>query len=177
MTAPTAVRLLTLEDAVALADDPPTFTRTTGLDVAEGYLAFPAALPRIVDTLRTGPSDRWGAYLIVDPVASTVVGLGGFKGPPVDGTVEVGYSVAPAHRGRGHARATVTAWIALAAEAGVRTVLAHTLPVTDASTAVLERCGFTRVGSVHDDEVGSLSRWQLDVGATEELSSPRDPRR
>lgn len=44
--------------------------------------------------------------------------------------------------------------------AGLRAFLAHTLPAVSASTAVLSRCGFTRVEDVAVDE-DLVSRWAL----------------
>src|SRR4051794_29939486 len=115
----TTVRPLTAAEAVLLLEDTDAFTRTTGLQLATGYLAFPEALPRITEGLRAGDSPQWGSQLIIDPAASVVIGLGGFKGPPGSaGTVEVGYSVAPAHQGRGHARRAVAAWLDQATAAG-----------------------------------------------------------
>jgi RimJ/RimL family protein N-acetyltransferase len=157
------VRPLTTEEAVLLLDQPAAFTRLTALDVAPGYLAFPDALPRIVDGLRAGHQPEWGTHLIVDGATSTVVGLGGFKGPPASGVVEIGYSVAPDHRGRGHARRAVMSWVGLASRAGVGCVLAHTLPAASASTRILERCGFARVPGVADDDAGTVWRWRLDL--------------
>ena len=72
----------------------------------------------------------------------TLVGWGGFKGPPdADGAVEIGYAVAPAWEGRGVATAAVAELLREAwAAPGVRRVLAHTL-------AGGERLG-TRAGEV-----------------------------
>jgi RimJ/RimL family protein N-acetyltransferase len=89
-----------------------------------------------------------------------VVGLGGFYGPPADGSVEIGYSVAPAHRGRGHATEAARRWIEIATARGVRTVLAHTLAEDNPSTAVLRRLGFRRTDELVDPE-GAIWRWDL----------------
>ena len=159
--ASTVVRPLSAAEAALLAD-PEAFTRATGLALADGWLAFPEALGHVVEQARVGPAE-WGSQLVVDLETSTVVGLGGFKGPPAGGAVEVGYSVAPAHRGRGHARTAVAAWLDQAAAAGVTAVLAHTLAQANASTRVLERCGFARVATVTDDELGDLWRWRRDL--------------
>ena len=165
MTGPTStlVRALQPDEARLLRDDPTQFADTSGLTLAVGYLAFPEALDRIVAALEAGEPPEWSSHLIVDPAASTVVGLGGFKGPPRDGVVEVGYSVAPDHRGRGHATNAVTAWVRQAAAAGVSSVLASTLAGPNASTRVLERCGFERSAVLPDDRLGEIWQWRLDV--------------
>jgi RimJ/RimL family protein N-acetyltransferase len=160
----TTVRPLTAAEAVLLLEDPDAFTRTTGLQLATGYLAFPEALPSIVQGLQAGGSPEWGSHLIIDPAASVVVGLGGFTGPPGDtGTVEVGYSVAPAHQGRGHARRAVEAWLDQAAASGVDAAIAHTLAEPNASNRVLEHCGFAMVATLPDDELGEVWQWRRDL--------------
>ena len=124
----TEVRPVTADAAAALLESDAAFRDRFGLDVAEGYLAFPEALPATLEALRSGTPPEWFSYLVVDPDQTVVVGLGGFTGPPSDGVVEIGYSVAPAHRGRGHATEAVRLWMDLAARAGVSRVRAHTLP-------------------------------------------------
>jgi RimJ/RimL family protein N-acetyltransferase len=156
----TEVRPVTADAAAALLESDAAFRERFGLDVAEGYLAFPEALPATLDALRSGTPPEWFSYLVVDPDQTVVVGLGGFTGPPSDGVVEVGYSVAPAHRGRGHATEAVRLWIALAARAGVSRVRAHTLPEESPSTAVLAKLGFERVAEIDDEEAGSVWRWE-----------------
>jgi len=78
-----------------------------------------------------------------------LVGWGGFKGPPREGAVELGYAVAPACEGRGLATAAVRAMLEEAfADPGVRSVIAHTLPEPGPSPRVLEKAGFAFVGDV-----------------------------
>src|SRR3712207_3316145 len=134
----TVVRPVTVEAAEALLESDAEFRRRFGIDVAEGYLAFPEALPGTLQALQAGTPPEWFSYLIIDPAENLVVGMGGFTGPPSDGVAEVGYSVAPSHRGRGHATDAVRLWLGHAAAAGVSLVRAHTLPVKSASTSVLE---------------------------------------
>jgi RimJ/RimL family protein N-acetyltransferase len=167
MTGPssTLVRALQPDEARLLRDDPAQFADVSGLGLAVGYLAFPEALERIVAALDDGEPPEWSSHLIIDPATSTVVGLGGFKGPPRGGVVEVGYSVAPDHRGRGHATNAVMAWVRQAAAAGAGTVMAHTLAGPNASTRVLERCGFERSAVLPDDRLGETWQWRLDVAA------------
>ncbi|NEK59012.1 GNAT family N-acetyltransferase [Geodermatophilus sabuli] len=106
----------------------------------------------------------WFSYLIIDPTTNTVVGLGGFTGPPTDGTVEIGYSVAPAHRGRGHATEAARRWLDIATARGVTLVRAHTLAEENPSTAVLRRLGFRRTAELSDPDVGAVWRWELTPG-------------
>ena len=77
----------------------------------------------------------------------TLVAGAGFLGPPASGSVEIGYSVVPAARGRGYATEAVSALVAFAFEhAEVDEVVAHTSDDNPASSRVLLRCGFQRFG-------------------------------
>ena len=81
-----------------------------------------------------------------------LVGWGGFKGPPADGVVELGYSIAPAFRNRGIASDSVREMLRDAFSASeVRAVIAHTLAEPGPSTKVLEKTGFVNEGEVTDD--------------------------
>ena len=95
-----------------------------------------------------------------------LVGWGGFKGPPRDGTVELGYAVAPAREGRGLATAAVRAMLRDAfADPGVHAVIAHTLPEPGPSPRVLEKAGFTRTGEVTGDHGEPVWRFRILDGA------------
>src|SRR3954454_21829756 len=118
----TAVEPLTRDRAEALLEGGDAFTRGSGYRVADGYLEFPEALPAIVQALQDGTDPDWFSYLIIDPTTTTVVGLGGFTGPPDDGSVEIGYSTAPAPRGRAHATEAARRWIGIARARGVTLV-------------------------------------------------------
>lgn len=76
-----------------------------------------------------------------------IVGNIGFKGlPDATGTVEIGYSVLPAHQRRGYASEAVQGLVAWAfTHPEVRRVIAETFPDLIASIRVLERNGFRRV--------------------------------
>ncbi|GAA1846128.1 hypothetical protein GCM10009836_27140 [Pseudonocardia ailaonensis] len=161
----TEVRPLTLAQVEALITDPDGFPAAHGLRLVEGYLAFPEALPATRETLLAGTPPEWFSHLIVDPDAAEVVGLGGYTGPPADGVVEIGYSVAPDRRGRGHATAAARAWIESARARGATTVIAHTLAEENPSTGVLRRCGFVRTAELRDPQEGAVWRWELTASA------------
>ncbi|MGA7096545.1 MAG: GNAT family N-acetyltransferase, partial [Acidimicrobiia bacterium] len=83
----------------ALIEGEETFSERFGIPVVDGWAVFPEALP---GALSSAPEegDRWGAHLFFDDDGA-LVGWGGWKGPPVNGVVELGYAVAPTRRGRG----------------------------------------------------------------------------
>lgn len=161
MIVSTRVVPLTLEHADALLAGDAVFTTRFGMPVAVGYLDFPEVLPAMRDALARGASPEWNSHLIVHEETATVVGFGGFKGPPVAGVVEIGYSVAPAHRRRGHATTAVHLFVGAARDRGVVVVRAHTLAEENPSTRILARAGFVCVGAMVEDEIGDVWRWEL----------------
>jgi ribosomal-protein-alanine N-acetyltransferase len=94
--------------------------------------------------------DEWGPHAIV--LAETMVGHAGFHGPPgANGigrreVLEIGYTVFPPFRGRGHATAAVRLLIAYARERGVDELLASVRADNAASLGVLRRAGFVETG-------------------------------
>ena len=148
-------------EALAAGDD--VFAARFGVPVVEGWAGFPEAVPMALESARRRDTGTWVSHLIFDDDGS-LVGFGGWKGPPADGVVEVGYAVAPARQGRGIATAAVRELIARARVAGIDSVVAHTLPGRSASTSVLNRCGFTHVSDVPDPDCqveGVAWRWEL----------------
>ena len=100
-------------------------------------------------------------FAIVERASGAAVGNCGFKGPPVDGMVEIAYGISPEFQGRGYATEAAGALANHAASSeDVRVVRAHTLPGPNASTRVLEKCGFRCLGEVIDPEDGLVWRWE-----------------
>jgi ribosomal-protein-alanine N-acetyltransferase len=133
---------LDLLDA-ALAGDIALASRL-GHDVVPGWVTFRDALQRTRDTVAADPGEAaWGSRLFVTAHPPELVGWGGFKGPPDNGVVEIGYEIAEARQGRGLATAAARAMVAEAfADERVTTVIAHTLAERNASNRVLEKVGF-----------------------------------
>ena len=81
-----------------------------------------------------------------------------------DGSLTIGYGVAPTRQGRGVATRAVADLVAWArSDDRVRALTAETSIDNPASQAVLSRNGFQRVGEREDDEDGSLICWRLPV--------------
>ncbi|MEU6878792.1 GNAT family protein [Streptomyces sp. NPDC046712] len=109
------------------------------------------------DQLAKDPSvGPWIARAAVSEPDGTVVGDAGFHGPPDEaGVVEVGYTVVPAYRRQGYARAMLRALLVrAAAEPDVRTVRATIRSDNDASLATIKGFGFTRVGERGNERDG-----------------------
>ena len=108
-------------------------------------------------------SDPWiHGFALVHQISGAVVGRCGFTGPPAaEGVVEIAYGVSPEHQGKGYATEAAAALVSYAlSHEQIRTVRAHTLPQPNASTRVLTKCGFQRVGEVVDPEDGLVWRWE-----------------
>jgi [ribosomal protein S5]-alanine N-acetyltransferase len=100
-------------------------------------------------------------FAVIEQASGAAVGNCGFKGPPVDGVVEIAYVISPEYQGRGYGTEAAAALAEFALEDDrVRAVRAHTLPAPNASTRVLEKCGFRRLGEVIDPEDGLVWRWE-----------------
>jgi ribosomal-protein-alanine N-acetyltransferase len=159
-TPTTRIEPVTLEHVEALIAGDDVFATRFGITVAPGYLDFPEALPRTRDELANGMPSEWYSHLIINADTNTLVGFGGYKGPPTEGEVEIGYSVAPDHQRRGHATAAAQMLVERARAAGVTRVCAYTLAEPNASTRVLTRCGLTMTEVVEDAEEGYVWRWE-----------------
>ncbi len=90
---------------------------------------------------------EWGLYALVRAEDGLAVGGMGFHGPPdEEGCLEVGYDLAEAARGHGHATAALRALSEWAlARPGVTSLLALVDPENTASQGVLTRAGYARL--------------------------------
>jgi ribosomal-protein-alanine N-acetyltransferase len=96
-----------------------------------------------------GSDDVPGPWLVELADTGQVIGDCGWYGPPdAEGTVEIGYGLAPAYRGRGYGGEAVAALIAwVTAQPGVRTAVADAEAGNAASRAILARLGFAVVST------------------------------
>jgi ribosomal-protein-alanine N-acetyltransferase len=160
----------TSKHILALIESADSYTRLTGLRVADGlremYTCEPVS-PKWLEELRVATSpDVWKhGFEIVHQADGLVIGGCGYKGPPdADGIVEIAYGIAPNFQSRGYATEAAMALIDFAATSGrVRIVRAHTLPEANASTRVLTKCGLKCLGEVSDPDDGIVWRWEKKV--------------
>ena len=110
--------------------------------------------------------DPWvHGFRVVHRDSGVVMGACMFKGPPIDGVVEIAYGIDPGHQGKGYATEAARALVAYAFSSGqVRLVRAHTLPDAPASKRVLAKCGFRHVGEVIDPDDGLVWRFERGIG-------------
>ncbi|WP_231956678.1 GNAT family N-acetyltransferase [Actinoplanes sp. SE50/110] len=111
---------------------------------------------RLEDVRRDPEAADWIARAAVTDPDGVVVGHGGFHGPPdADGIVEVAYSVDPAHRRQGHAKAMLRSLLDRAdADPRVTAVRASIRPDNLGSRATIKGFGFRKIGEQWDPEDG-----------------------
>lgn len=118
------------------------------------------ALKRITEN----PAESaWCTYFPIHKKDNRLIGSCGYKGKPSDnGIVEIGYEIAPDYRNKGLATEIVRAFVANAFQnKKVKSIMAHTLANPNASTRVLEKCGFVKIGDLDNSEVGTVWKWEL----------------
>jgi RimJ/RimL family protein N-acetyltransferase len=155
------------EQILTLIDQPERFDEVAGVPAADGLRAgfvSEDVAPAWLATLRaaSGPDPWRHGFFVVHRERRTAIGSAGFKGPPdLSGVVEIAYGIVSSFQGHGYATETAAALVAFAFASGqVQLVRAHTLPVTNASTRVLTKCGFRCTGTVVDPEDGPVWRWE-----------------
>lgn len=159
----------TPEQLIALIETPEEFERLSGYPAATGLREFFVSgevNPAWVASLRSVRApDPWSlGFAVIDIESQSIVGSGGFKGPPdADGVAEIAYGIVPSFEGRGYATAVARVLSAYCLENGAKRVRAHTLPVKNASNSLLSKCGFHFTGEVVDPDDGLVWRWERDA--------------
>jgi RimJ/RimL family protein N-acetyltransferase len=151
----------------ALIDGPESYERISGTTPAKGLRDFivsddvsPEWLAALQDA--TG-ADPWKyGFAVVHSESGLVIGNAGFTGPPnAEGVFEIAYGIVPDYQGHGYATEAAGALLTWAAKNGrVSLACAHTLPARNASTRVLEKCGFRHVGELSHPTDGLIWRWE-----------------
>jgi RimJ/RimL family protein N-acetyltransferase len=91
-----------------------------------------------------------------------IVGCCAFTGPPVNNRAEVSYWTFKQFEGQGISTNSCRQLIAIAKNADPAIIItAKTAPEKNASTTILERCGFAFSGIVQDHEIGDAWEWTL----------------
>src|SRR5262245_5317620 len=153
---------------VKVAEDPTGFAVEHMLTLgAEPDLLRTVGQQTVAMLQRTGATTPWTGYLAVDPAHQIIIGTCGFTAPPdTEGVVEIAYFTFPSFEGRGYASAMAAGLVEIAdGTAGIRRVRAHTLREGNASTRILEKLGFERIGETIDAEAGQVWRWERNHAA------------
>ena len=148
----------------ALLRGPEEFEKVAGLGIAPGIREqFLSASSDFIASVENGrEADPWRfGFGVIHTIDNLLIGMGGFPGPPdSDGVAEIAYGIAPAYQGKGYATEVAKALIDFAStDPRVQRIRAHTLAETNASTRVLEKCGFEKVAETIDPE-NNLPIWR-----------------
>jgi RimJ/RimL family protein N-acetyltransferase len=135
------------------------------IEVPDGWEEFEEGPFRFVlDRLGLHPDQApWWNWLAILKEEKILIDTCGYKGPPRESVVEIGYGVISSYRGIG--LATEIAAVLTDHAFGfpeISMVMAHTLPEENASCNVLRKCGFHHSGEVMDPEDGLIWRWELE---------------
>jgi len=89
-----------------------------------------------------------------------LVGSGGFKGQPINGTVEIAYGTHEKYRKQGIGTAICQQLVdlSLKTDPSIK-ITARTLPEKNFSTRILEKNNFIFIGTVIDPEDGEVWEW------------------
>ena len=150
---------LSLSDVERHVDSEKAFLDAIALSAAKGALIPSEVLPTYFASL--GRREDWIGVVAFEPESRVILGSGGFKTAPVDGTVEVGYGVAVEHWGKGIGTAVCAALVQYAGDNGAKVVRAHTLIDGFASQKILLKNGFELLGEVIEPDDGPVLRFEL----------------
>ena len=105
----------------------------------------------------------WGLwYLIRREPTRELIGVAGFKGRPVHGSCEIGYSVLPSFQGNGYATEASRELLRWAFSHGdVDRITSETLPDLTDSIRVMEKCGMRFVGDGNPEEKQRTVRYAV----------------
>lgn len=166
------VRLAVLSPAVfevLAAGDRASGERLTGLSLTPWFADRIEIWQYMLTLLEDRPENADWLMQAVVLDTGEVIGNAGFKGHPVGGEAELGYSVAPEHRRRGHASAAVDLLVARARrEPLVDRVVARIAPDNGPSVGVVLKAGFA------PREDWDHPRWGRQLQFVRSTASPDD---
>jgi ribosomal-protein-alanine N-acetyltransferase len=154
----------------ALLGSSEEFENTAGLCVADGVREqFMSASPEFLTRVAIGKEpDPWQfGFAIIHKIDNVLIGTCGFPSPPdSNGVAEIAYGIAPSYQKKGYATEAAGALIDFVGkDPRVKLICAHTLRETNASTRILEKCGFKKIADTIDPE-NNLPIWRWERAVT-----------
>jgi RimJ/RimL family protein N-acetyltransferase len=107
---------------------------------------------------KVGYTPPWIGYFVKKE--NELVGSAGFKGKPINGTIEIAYGTIEKYRqqGIGTAICKLLVDLAVKTDPAIR-ITARTLPEENFSTKILKKNNFFFIGTVNDPEDGEVWEW------------------
>ncbi len=107
---------------------------------------------------RVGFVQPWIGYFA--ELNGNIVGSAGFKGQPINGTVEIAYGIFEQYRqqGMGIEICNQLVQLSLSTDPAIR-ITARTLPEENFSTSILKKNNFILMGVVNDPDDGDVWEW------------------
>ena len=108
----------------------------------------------------------WIGYFVANE-NDEIMGVGGYKGKPLDGKVEIAYGTFKNYEGKGIGTEICRQLVQLSLQTdpSIR-ITARTLPDNNASIGILRRNGFECNGTVYDEDDGDVLEWELKIRLT-----------
>jgi len=133
------------------------------VNIPDSWPVSPEAIPLFHEMYRADTSlSGWLNYFAVCRENLTMIGDCGYLGKPVNGNVEIGYSVIPEYRRKGFAFEMVSFLVYHAFSSGmVSKITAYTLKNNIPSIKVLENLNFILADDHVESDEGIKFRWEL----------------
>jgi ribosomal-protein-alanine N-acetyltransferase len=146
-----------------LATEPAKFAEEHGVKLHEVSQEVAKSSLDFMRTFSLETPPEWFGYLVVEGESQQTVGVCSFKGPPIDGALEIAYYTFPGFEGRGIGTEMARFLVERARQLPkVKRVIAYTAAENNASTHILEKLGFTFTGEERDETV-TVWRWAIEL--------------
>ncbi|MES2881687.1 MAG: GNAT family protein [Bacteroidota bacterium] len=128
----------------------------------EEFINNPACRETIHQTIdfykKVGFVPPWIGYYAEED--GTLVAAAGFKGPPVNGTIEIAYGTFEEYQQQGFGTKVCKQLVdlSLTTDPSIQ-ITARTLPEENPSTRILRKNNFELMGTVNDPEDGDVWEW------------------
>lgn len=144
-----------------LSSEPEEFAAEYGVVLHEVAQSVGEAGLKFVRSFPYETPPEWFGYLAVEGETQRLCGVCTFKGPAVEGAVEISYYTFPGFEGRGIGTEMARFLVERArALPDVTKVIAHTLPERNASGRILQKIGMRFAGDAEED---GEAVWQFEL--------------
>jgi [ribosomal protein S5]-alanine N-acetyltransferase len=146
-----------------LSTEPEEFAAEYGILLHEVAQSVGEAGLKFMKTFPYETPPEWFGYLAIEGETQRLCGVCTFKGPEVEGAVEMAYFTFPGFEGRGIGTEMARFLVECAKSLrDVTRVIAHTAPEISAATRILEKVGMRTTGDTEEDGE-RVWRWELDL--------------